>query len=143
MGLTIKSKNKSIDMGYFGFKRMRDSIAELLPEDLKEHHKKCEQSQFIFNDDKRKQFFKEYNAITEKLDKKYDYKYNSILHFLYACDCEAEMSLDVCKELYEFIKDYDDDIKYGYSGREDCVMFKDFKDIVKDCINNECAMEWW
>ena len=68
---------------------------------------------------------------------------HDILCFLYASDCEATMGEDVCKKLYEIIKDYDDDIAYGYCGREDCATFKDFKELVKDCIDNKCSMEWW
>lgn len=142
MGITIYGKTKSIDLGYFGFNRLRNAIGDLLPKDLAQHHRDCEKSILIFGEEKRKEFFKKYNAKTEELDKKYNYKYNYILHFLYACDCEATMSVDVCKELYNFIKDYDDDIAYGYTGRDDCAMFKDFKEVVKDCIDNNIEMEW-
>lgn len=143
MGITITSKNKSIDMGYFGFNKLRTKISELINDEIAEHYKECEKSTlFIFDDNKRKEFFKVYNAKTEKLDKKYDYKYNYVLHFLYACDCEAIMEVSVCKKIYDVIKDYDDDIKYGYPGRKDCAMFKDFKELVKDCINNNVSMEW-
>lgn len=143
MGVTINSKNKSIDLGYIGFNRLRKKIAELINEEIAEHYNKCEESAFIFDDNKREEFFKKYNLETERLDKKYDYKYNYILHFLYACDCEATIKVDVCKELYELIKDYDDEICYGYSGRKDCAMFKDFKELVKDCIDNNEPMEWF
>lgn len=68
---------------------------------------------------------------------------DEVIYFLYASDCEAEMPVEVCEKIYEVIKDYDDDLLYGYSGRADCAMFKDFKDLVKDCIDNKCSMEWW
>lgn len=142
MGVTINSKNKSIDLGYGGFDNLRTKVAELINEEIAEHYKKCKSSMFIFGEDKRKEFFKKYNAETERLDKKYDYKYNYVLHFLYACDCGATMEVDVCKEVYEVIKDYDDDVLYGYCGRSDCAKFKDFKEIVKDCIDNNEPMEW-
>lgn len=142
MGVTIECKNKSINMGYFGFNRLRTTIGDLLPNDLAEHHRDCEKSMLILGEEERKRFFEKYNAKTEILDKKYDYKYNSILHFLYACDCRATISVDVCKELYEFIKDYDDNIVYGYYRRKDCIMFKDFKETVKDCIDNNEPMKW-
>ncbi|WP_160693406.1 hypothetical protein [Clostridium sp. C2-6-12] len=142
MGVTIDSKNKSIDLGYGGFNRLRNKISELVNNEIAEHYKELEKGQFLFGEDKRKEFFKKYDAETERLDKKYDYKYNSILHFLYACDCGATKEVDVCKEIYEVIKDYDDNIAYGYTGREDCTMFKDFKELVKDCIDNNESMEW-
>lgn len=142
MGVTIDSKNKSIDLGYGGFNRLRNKISELVNSEIAEHYKEIEKGQFLLGEDKRKEFFKKYDAETERLDKKYDYKYNSVLHFLYACDCGATMEVDVCKEIYEVIKDYDDNIAYGYTGRKDCAMFKDFKELVKDCIDNNEPMEW-
>ncbi|AIY78663.1 hypothetical protein FDC50_06900 [Clostridium botulinum] len=142
MGITINSKNKSIDLGYGGFNILRNKVSELVNNEISEHYKELEKSQFLFGEDKRKEFFKVYDAETGRLDKKYDYKYNSVLHFLYACDCGATMEVDVCKEIYEVIKDYDDDILYGYSGRKDCAKFKDFKELVKDCIDNNEPMEW-
>jgi hypothetical protein len=143
MGVTINSKNKSIDLGYMGFNRLRTKVAELINDEIAEHYKALDNStERFFGEDKRKEFFKEYNAETERLDKKYDYKYNYVLHFLYACDCGATMKVDVCKEVYEVIKNYDDNILYGYAGRKDCAMFKDFKELVKDCIDNNEPMEW-
>lgn len=143
MGVTISGVNKSIDLGYFGFNRLRTKVAELINDEIAEHYKKCEESITIFDEEKRKDFFKKYDAETERLDKKYDYKYNSVLYFLYACDCGATMEVDVCKDIYEIIKDYDDDIPYGYSGRKDCAMFKDFKEVIKDCIDNKEPLEWF
>jgi hypothetical protein len=143
MGVTIHSKNNSLDLGYMGFNRLRTKIAELINDEILEHYKKCEDSMAFFDESKKKEFFKKYNAKTKRLDKKYDYKYNSVLHFLYACDCEAIMDVDVCKGIFEIIKDYDDDILYGYSGRKDCTMFKNFKELVKDCVDNNESMRWY
>lgn len=140
MGVTITSKNHSIDMGYGGFSNLRTKIAELTNEEIYQHY--CELFQtgvLLGNTD----FFKQYNAKTEIIDKKYEYKYNYILYFLYAPDCDATMPPDVCEKIWEVIKDYDDDILYGYTGRPDCAKFNDFKAIVKDCVDNQCDMVWY
>lgn len=142
MGITLQSKNKSIDLGYMGFMSLRRKIAELAADDIGEHYKDLVTAP-TFNQEKRKSFFEEYDKKTDEIDKKYNGEMNCILHFLYSSDCEAEMDVDVCEKLYEVIKDYDDDIAYGYYGRKDCATFKDFKDIVKDCIDNKCTMKWW
>jgi hypothetical protein len=52
------------------------------------------------------------------------------------------MPWEVCEKIYEVIKDYDDNVLYGYAGRPDCAKFKDFKKIVKDCVDNKCSMTW-
>ena len=143
MGVTISSVNKSIDLGYSGFRRLRVRVAELVNEEIAEHYRKLEDSMFIFQENKRKEFFKKYDSKTKQLDEKYNYEYNAILYFLYSSDCEATINVDVCKELYKIIKDYDDDIQYGYIGRKDCATFNDFKEIVKDCIENNKPLEWF
>ena len=40
----------------------------------------------------------------------------------------------------KFIKDYDDDYVYGYIGRPDRAMFKDFKRIVRECVEDRRVM---
>ena len=142
MGVTIESKNYSIDMGYGGFINLRTKVAELAADDIGEHYKKLEKGMFLFGEVKKK-FFEEYDKKTAELDEKYNHEFNAVLHFLYASDCGAVMPLDVCEKIYEVIKDYDDDVLYGYAGKPDCAKFKDFKELVKDCIDNNCSMEWW
>lgn len=142
MGITINSKNNSIDIGYFGFRQLRIKIAELTTDDIAKHYKELENAILIFSETERKKYFKKYDEKTDELDKKYNYKYKRVLNFLYSSDCEAKIDVDICKELYEIIKEYDDDIKYGYSGRSDCAMFNDFKELILDCINSDCYLEW-
>ena len=143
MGVTIESKNKSIDMGYIGFRALRTTIAGLTELDIKKHYDDLTNGMNIFREEERKKFFQDYDEETERIDKKYDYKYNQVLAFLYASDCNSEMDVDVCKALYEVIKNHDDDKVYGYSGRKDCTTFKDFKELVKHCIDNNCKMIWF
>lgn len=142
MGVTIKSKNYSIDMGYGGFVALRTKVAVLAADDIGEHYKELEKGMFLIGTTKAK-FFEEYDKKTAELDEKYNHEFNAVLHFLYASDCDAEMPVEVCKKIYEVIKDYDDNVLYGYAGRPDCAMFKDFKELVKDCIDNDCSMEWY
>ena len=35
-----------------------------------------------------------------------------------------------------------DNICYGYAGRKDCAMFRDFKRILEDCAEHKCNMTW-
>lgn len=142
MGLTIESKNCSIDMGAFGFDRLRTKVAELAGKDIGELYVKGKEGLKLW-DEERTKFFEEYDKKVNELDKNYNYEMHNVLYFLYAPDIKAEMPVDVCKKLYEVIKDYDDNVVYGYFGRPDCAMFKDFKELVKDCIDNNCSMEWW
>lgn len=141
MGVTIDSKNCSIDLGYVGFRNLRTKIAELTAPDIYEHYRKLEQGMFLVGEMKDK-FFKDYNAEIQKISKKYSGNKDYILDFLYASDYDGEMDADHCKSIYEIIKNYDDNICYGYYGRSDCTMFKDFKELVKDCIDTNVPITW-
>lgn len=142
MGVTVESNNYSMDMGYIGFNRLRTKVAELTTEDIYQHYEYLNEGMFLMGE-ARKAFFKKYNEKITELDEKYGGKFNYVLHFLYASDCDGEVSFEVCEKLWEIIKDYDDEVIYGYSGRPDGAKFKDFKDIVKDCIDNKCSMTWF
>ena len=141
MGVTIKSKNKSIDLGYGGFARLREKVAELAGNDIGIHYKRLNNAPYF--ESERKKWFKEYDKRIAIISENHHGKLDGILDFLYSSDCGAKMSVDVCKQIYEVIKDYDDNILYGYAGRSDCTKFRDFKELVKDCIDNNCDMEGW
>lgn len=142
MGVTIESKNHSIDLGGWGFICLRTKVAELAAPDICEHYKKSMDGMRLYDEDKRKAFYESYNAKIAELDKKYEGKMSDILDFLYESDCDAEMDTDHCRSIYEVIKNYDDDILYGYSGKKDCAKFADFKKIVKDGIDSGDGFSW-
>lgn len=127
MGVTIESKNHYIDLGYGGFMCLRTKVAELAAPDIFEHYKKSIDGMRLYDENERKAFYKSYNAKIAELDRKYNGRMSDILDFLYESDCSAEMDVSHCRSIYEVIKDYDDDISYGYSGRKDCAKFADFK----------------
>lgn len=141
MGVTIESKNHYVDLGYGGFMCLRTKVAELAAPDIFEHYKKLDEGLRLYGDE-RKAFYKSYDAKIAKLDKKYKGRMSDILDFLYESDCSAEMDADHCRSIYEVIKNYDDDILYGYAGRKDCAKFADFKKIVKDGIDSGDGFSW-
>ncbi len=143
MGVTLRNKEDyiGIDLGYYGFYKLRQKVADLAGDDIGEHYRKLNQVP-IYDTAERMRFLKEYNAKIDELDRKYEGNRTHILDFLYASDCGGTLSVEGCKSLYEVIKNYDDDVLYGYSGRSDCALFQDFKKIVKECIENNCEMTW-
>lgn len=138
MGVTIKSKNNSIDMGYGSFHRLRTKVAELADKKLWEHYKELDNAPLFSG---RDEFFAEYDRKTEDFYKK-NIKLRPVINFIYSSDCKGILTPAKCKKIYEVVKDYNDDILYGYAGRDDCAMFKDFKEILKDCMDNNCKMTW-
>lgn len=141
MGITIRSKNKSIDMGYGGFYNLRKTVAKLAADDIGKHYEHLMDAPY--SNDERKSFFEDYDKKIEELSEIHNGEMDSVLIFIYQSDCEGSLSIKDCRKIYEIIKDYDDDVLYGYWGRPDCAKFADFKAIVKDCIDNRCKLKWY
>lgn len=141
MGITIKSKNFSVDMGYLGFNNFRTKVAELSNSEFWLHYKDLNLVHGILDGQERKKFFEKYNEKTEKLIKR-NIVSEEIANFCYQSDCEGSIDQDQSKQIYEKIKDYDDNFRYGYVGRSDCAMFSDLKNIFKDCAENGGTVDW-
>lgn len=133
MGVTMKSRDYCIDFSYSGFRMLRLIVAELTSPEVFEHYKNLF---YGLRAPYRETFLKDYNVRTEELKKKNDTRISDIFDFLHASDDDTKMDAKHCKSIYEVIKDYDDDMSYGYAGRKDCAKFADFKNVVKDGIDS-------
>lgn len=142
MGVTIKCKKtgREMDVGYFGFFKLRAKIAELVDSEVGEHYNKLDGILGIPYPE-RENVLKLYDDETERLveNKVLPIK---IADFLYQSDCDGKIRYGACKEILKVIGDYDDSIIYGYAGRKNPAKFKDFKEILQDCVDNKCFMIW-
>lgn len=137
MGITISNKEKSIDMGCGGFYNLRKNIAYLLCEDFGRLYESWISPLSQMDDEMGN--IQLMNLFNVGLLKEED---EVILDFLFASDCAGKISSKDCCKLYALIKDYDDNILYGYVGRPDCARFKDFKEIVKQSAKNRWIVSW-
>ena len=138
MGISIGNKNREIDMGYGGFYNLRKNIAGIYSSEFKRLYEEWVSPCSKMTDEEgNKQLITLYenDILTDEDD--------VVLDFLFASDAGGKVSAKGCKRLYKIIKDYDDDILYGYIGRKDCAMFKDFKDIVKECAERRIILSWY
>lgn len=140
LGITLSSKNLSVDMGYGGFGRFRSKVALLSGDEFGKHYDESDEGMFLFGK-ARDDFFEKYNAKTVEL-----VEANKITlemaNFFYQPDCEGKINRKQAKQIYEKIKEYDDNVVYGYAGRPDCAMFSDIKAIFKDCVENGGKIKW-
>lgn len=145
MGVTIECNKtgRSCDLGYGGFNRFRNKVAEIYSPTFGEHYRRLDgHLHYLLNAEESKKFFDQYNAKTQEmvdaglLDDK-------VAHFCYQPDCDGKIDARCAKAVYSTIKGYDDDIIYGYAGRADGAMFADLKAIFKDCVDNRCGLKWW
>ena len=132
MGITISSKRYGCDMGYGGFGRFRNIVAEKVNEKVYSHYSCLSETETMFlSGNKSDEFFDKYNAKTEDLIKQGELT-EEIANFLYQPDCEGKVNRNQAKEIYELIKDCDDNIVFGYIGRADCAKMSDLKKIFSD-----------
>ena len=142
MSITMNSKHYQIDFGYGSFLMLRKKVAELTNEEIGEHYKYLDKATTCHD---RVKFFEDYNKKIEELDDKFEGKYSGVLDFLYATDCSAKLSADVCANIYDIIKfhDKDDDLVIGYKPKKVPATFKDFKILIADCVGNNIGLEWY
>lgn len=97
MGVTIycKKTGTGIDMGYFGFNRLRNKVAELAGEPFGSHIAKLDHPPYLTaclfaTEEKKKALFDEYNAETQRM---IDEKLVSekIVDFCLQPDCEGKI----------------------------------------------------
>ncbi|MDM8310811.1 hypothetical protein QUW36_01945 [Clostridium cadaveris] len=138
MGITIRSKRYSCDMGCGGFGRFRNAVAEKVNEEFYKHYLDLSSPEAMFSfGKKREEYFKTYDAKTNEFVKKNIISVE-VANFLYQCDCEGKIDRKQAKEIYELIKECDDNIAFGYVGRSDCAKMSDMKKIFSD----KTKVEW-
>ena len=141
MGITISSNNYAVDMGYGGFMNFRKRVAMCQGDIFGEHYFNLQDSMMLFDESDRDKFFDIYDKKTNDLVENGNVS-DEIANFCYQADVEGEIDQEQAAAIYEVIKDYDDNLCYGYSGRDDCAMFSDLKIIFKDCADNGGVVEW-
>lgn len=137
MGVNIKSKNYETEVGYYGFFLLRLRVAECTAPILGKLY--WDMCNFHYD----KEIVKMCYELLEQFSKENKGKYDKILEFL--CDmydCQGKIGVRYCKAIYNVIKDYDDDIVYGYKGRKNPCKFADFKRIIKDGIDTKNGVSW-
>lgn len=141
MSIIIKNTNdNSIEIGYFGFYRLRFKIAELTAEDICRHYEHL-------TDYMTKEEMEHYNLETDKLMFKYQHSQKHlVLEFLYASDCDGEMDAEHCKAIYDLIKDCDDKTQYGYIGHavwDIPATISSFADLLREAVEDGKGIEWY
>ena len=81
MGITVRSKNYSIDLGYTGFLRLRTKVAELTAPDIFLHYRRLLDGRSLLHEADRKKFYEEYDKKTEELDRKHNGEMSDILDY--------------------------------------------------------------
>lgn len=138
MGITIDSKRYSCDMGYGGFSRLRNTVAEKVNDEFYKHYLELSSPDAMFSfGSQREEYFKKYDAKTKEFIKQ-NIVTLEVANFLYQSDCEGKIDRKQAKEIFELIKNCDDDIIFGYSGRSDCAKMADLKNIFSD----KTKVEW-
>ena len=132
MGITISSERFSCDMGYGGFGRFRNIVAEKLEPSFSYHYSLLSSPKAMFSfGEERKKYFEKYDSDTKKIIENGEITVE-VANFLYQSDCGGEIDRIQAKQIYELIKDCDDEIIFGYIGRRDCAKMSDMKKIFSD-----------
>lgn len=132
MGITISSKRQSCDMGHGGFGRLRNMVAEKSSTEFHMHYLLLSDPAIMFlYGEERNEYFKKYDATTNEYIGQ-GMVTVEVANFLYQSDCDGKVDRKQAKQIYELIKECDDNISFGYFGRPDCATMADLKKIFSD-----------
>lgn len=119
-------------MGYGGFGRFRNAVAEKVNDDFYKHYLELSspEAMFLFGSEREK-YFQKYDATTKEFVNK-NIVTVEVANFLYQSDCGGKVDRKQAKQIYGLIKECDDNIVFGYIGRSDCAKMSDLKKIFSD-----------
>lgn len=134
MGICLKNKEYSMDMGYGSFYNLRKKIAHLYNEEFGNIYEQwvngeCDNSTINL---KMEELFQNNTFIDQD---------SYTLNFLFQSDCEGKISYKDCKRLLEIIGDYTDNIQYGYVYANNS--FSYFKEMLRNCYNKRRNLYWY
>jgi hypothetical protein len=125
-------------MGYGGFNRFRDAVAEEVSDEFHKHYLSLSDTKVKFLSEKEtEEYFEKYNATTNEYIEQGTVTVE-VANFLYQSDCEGKIDRKQAKQIYKLIKECDGNLSFGYSGRVDSAKMSDLKMIFSD----ETKVEW-
>ena len=131
MGVTIQSKDevKDLSMSYGSFNELRETIALVYDEEwgkgYKEYNDYFRFAHFTPADSEKK-----FNSLQEMAKQKH--LKASIFNFFWKSDCDGNLSMTACNDLYELLKD----TKNNYW------CWEEFKELLKYCVDNNQEAYW-
>ncbi len=119
-------------MGYGGFGRFRNEVAKKVNDKFYEHYLLLSDSKVMFlSGERREEYYKLYDTTTNEYIEQ-GLVTVEVANFLYQSDCNGKVDRKQAKQIYELIKECDDNLSFGYSGRVDCAKMSDLKKIFSD-----------
>lgn len=141
IGISITAKNSkiSLECSYIGFYRLRQAIANALNKEFGIAYKDFMFSNLNNKTEQDIHISKLNTIISNKLA---DEKYNDILDFLFATDCEKGIPYKTCKNIYDIIKDMDLKINFQYAIYAKGNDFELFKQLLLECYSCRKKLRW-
>jgi len=141
MGVCLRSKNKSVDMGYFSFNRLRQRLADMLSDEWSKHYALVHDSCMWSNEQA-----KAYDAKTNAMyaDEK---KWRRLaIVFLYKPDTGGKLGRKGCKSLAKLMdknkemweSSYE---QFGYVAHMSFTL-ADFREMLQDGIDTGKGIRW-
>lgn len=140
MGVTIQSNSKSLHMGYGGFARLRIRIAEAIDkEELLPLYRRTFDHVFI---EETQKWYDYYNKKIDDIIQRKNLDID-VIDFLHMSDCDGKIDSLTAGKILTYLNSIteEDSSNYGYALHP--VSLNDFKNLLQDCVDNNCNMEWY
>lgn len=139
MGVSISSKNKSLDLTYSGFFRLRSEIANAVDKDLGKLYSTITQG-YNLSLEERDEFFSKFDQDLNDIEQRKGID-SDIIDFLMMSDTSGEIAASVVEKILYLLSLITEERNYGYGIRP--VTNKDILSLFKDASENKTAIEWY
>ena len=141
MKITIYANNsENILVGnQEGFIRLREKIASIYDEEFGKHYRKLKR--IYYDIEGQTVAYLKWFKTAERIIKRNKLENKDILDFLFKPNKKGKLKVNQIKNLYELIKDINSEVifRFYYSSEND---FKDFKELLKECIERRDYLRW-
>lgn len=135
--LTSRKSDYSFDMGYVGFKNLRNNIASAFDEEFGEAY-----SDTVACMMHPKEYTERINNILK--NERFKNEDVDIVDFLFASDCGGKCGYKTCGKIYKLIKDIDFKGKiFTYAAYSDGKDYEHLKEFLKECYQKRRIMIWY
>lgn len=139
MGLTLRCRRsgRCLDLSSGGFLRLRRAVSDRIGEPWSSHYRTLTDGRHNKDD----AWFQAFDQKTVEMIEKKSVSIK-VVDFLLQSDIKGAIRYGACKQILRAIGDYDDNFNYGYAALPDQPRFKDFKDLLQECVDLKSDLAW-
>lgn len=139
MGMTLRCRKSrhTLDLSSGGFMRLRRTVSDRIGEPWSSHYRTLTDG----SRNKDDAWFQDFDRKTVEMIEKKSISIK-VVDSLLQSDIKGAIRYGACKQILKIIDGYDDNFIYGYAALPNQPKFKDFKDLLQECVDLKSDLVW-